>query len=222
MRDFLRYLEDRRNRTEGLSLTNCYEFSQTLPDPSRPNFHNFRQISQFRPNFTILEYLEYLEYLELGQFRNFYDVLCWRYSEAKPTCNALTAHPLKYHIHQIGFNWYLAISIKPGRWQGSEGREVAWGWVRSPHNCWKINHVNIIIVTLSNIIINKLQKLQDALGETGETGDTGEIGDTGDIGDTEETGDTREGLTGLTGLRDNSFRTGSQWDPSKMGKISSN
>ena len=33
----------------------------------------------------------------------------------------------------------------------------------------KINYVNIIIVTLSNIIINKLQKLQDALGETGET-----------------------------------------------------
>ena len=164
----------------------------------------------------------------MGQFRNFYDVLCSRYSEAKPTHNALTAHPLKYHRYQIGFNWFLAISIKPGRWQGSEGREVAWGWVRSPHNCWKINYVNIIIVTLSNIIINKLQKLQDALGETGETGDTGdtgetgEKGDTGDIGDTEETGDTREGLTGLTGLRDNSFRTGSQWDPSKMGKISSN
>ena len=34
----------------------------------------FDQISQFRPNFTILEYLEYLEYLELGQFRKFCDV----------------------------------------------------------------------------------------------------------------------------------------------------
>ena len=32
------------------------------------------QSSQFRPNFTILEYLEYLEYLELGQFRIFCDV----------------------------------------------------------------------------------------------------------------------------------------------------
>ena len=44
-------------------------------DPSRTNwwgltkFHNFGQISQFRPNFTILEYLE------LGQFRNFCNVL---------------------------------------------------------------------------------------------------------------------------------------------------
>ena len=49
--------------------------------------HNFVQISQFRPiskfqtNFTILEYLEYLEYLEFGQFRNFCDVFFpWRYS----------------------------------------------------------------------------------------------------------------------------------------------
>ena len=46
-------------------------------DPSRPNwgltkFHNFGQISQVRPNFTILEYSEYLE---LGQFRKFCDVL---------------------------------------------------------------------------------------------------------------------------------------------------
>ena len=58
-------------------LIHCYE-----SDSSRPNwwgltkFHNFRQISQFwpisqfQPNFTILEYLKYLEYLELGQFRN--------------------------------------------------------------------------------------------------------------------------------------------------------
>ena len=62
-------------------LIHCYE-----SDSSRPNwwgltkFHNFRQISQFwpisqfQPNFTILEYLKYLEYLELGQFRNFCDV----------------------------------------------------------------------------------------------------------------------------------------------------
>ena len=62
-------------------LIYCYE-----SDSSRPNwwgltkFHNFRQISQFwpisqfQPNFTILEYLKYLEYLELGQFRNFCDV----------------------------------------------------------------------------------------------------------------------------------------------------
>ena len=52
-------------------LIHCYE-----SDSSRPNwwgltkFHNFRQISQFwpisqfQPNFTILEYLKYLEYLE--------------------------------------------------------------------------------------------------------------------------------------------------------------
>ena len=53
------------NPREGLSLTNCYEFSQTLPEQK---FHNFGQISQFQPNFTILEYLE------LGQFRNFCDV----------------------------------------------------------------------------------------------------------------------------------------------------
>ena len=33
------------------------------------------QISQFQPNFTILEYLKYLEYLDLGQFCNFCDVL---------------------------------------------------------------------------------------------------------------------------------------------------
>ena len=32
------------------------------------------KFTQFRPNFTILEYLEYLEYLEFGQFRNFCDV----------------------------------------------------------------------------------------------------------------------------------------------------
>ena len=62
-------------------LIHCYE-----SDSSRPNwwgltkFHNFRQISQFwpisqfQPNFTILEYLKYLEYLELGQFCNFCDV----------------------------------------------------------------------------------------------------------------------------------------------------
>ena len=63
MRDFWRYLENTPNGNprEGLNLTNYYEFSQTLPD----------QISQFRPNFTILEYLDYLE---LGPFRNFCDV----------------------------------------------------------------------------------------------------------------------------------------------------
>ena len=63
MRDFWRYLENTPNGNprEGLSLTNYYEFSQTLTD----------QISQFRPNFTILEYLDYLE---LGPFRNFCDV----------------------------------------------------------------------------------------------------------------------------------------------------
>ena len=36
-------------------------------------FHNFSQISQFRPNFT------FLEYLELGQFRNFCDVFIYIY-----------------------------------------------------------------------------------------------------------------------------------------------
>ena len=78
MSDFWRYLENTPNGNprEGLSLTNYYEFSQTLPDPSRPNFHNFRQISQFRPNFTILEYLDYLV---LGQFRNLCDVFFFNF-----------------------------------------------------------------------------------------------------------------------------------------------
>ena len=38
------------------------------------NTRGVDQISQFQPNFTILEYLKYLEYLDLGQFRNFCDV----------------------------------------------------------------------------------------------------------------------------------------------------
>ena len=37
------------------------------------------QISQFRQNFTILEYLEYLEDMELGQFHNFCDVCTFTY-----------------------------------------------------------------------------------------------------------------------------------------------
>ena len=69
-------------------LIHCYE-----SDSSRPNwwgltkFHNFRQISQFwpisqfQPNFTILEYLKYLEYLELGQFRNFCDVFYFHHPQ---------------------------------------------------------------------------------------------------------------------------------------------
>ena len=67
------------NPREVLSLTN-----KSLSDPTRPNwwgltkFHNFGQISQSQPNFTILEYLEYLE---LEQFRNFFAVFSqtWRF-----------------------------------------------------------------------------------------------------------------------------------------------
>ena len=42
------------------------------------------QISQFRPNFKILEYLEYMKYLKLGQFRNFCDVFFYKSLSTKP------------------------------------------------------------------------------------------------------------------------------------------
>ena len=89
-------------------LIHCYE-----SDSSRPNwwgltkFHNFRQISQFwpisqfQPNFTILEYLKYLEYLELGQFRNF--------------CNVSYS---KWIIR------WLSTSTVPALWKGCEAGEA--------------------------------------------------------------------------------------------------
>ena len=56
-------------------LIHCYE---SRSRPFQTKLMGVDQISQFRPNFTILEYLEYLECLELGQFRNFCDVLSWK------------------------------------------------------------------------------------------------------------------------------------------------
>ena len=54
----------------------CFDqISQFLKKfPILTKFHNFDQIWQFWPNFTIVEYLKFLEYLELGQSRNFCDV----------------------------------------------------------------------------------------------------------------------------------------------------